>query len=100
MSWNCSRSCRNPVVDELARLLAIVSRFICCALIPLAAVYNALIIFSLVWTRFVALHPWQVLGCKLVELGMEKRQRLLHHLGLALDDDQVHGSLDRILIGG
>ena len=47
MSWNCSRSCRNPVVDELARLLAIVSRFICCALIPLAAVYNALIMFLL-----------------------------------------------------
>src|SRR5271154_1846660 len=44
MSSNWSLRWRKPAVAELARLLATVSRLACCALIPLAAVYNARII--------------------------------------------------------
>src|ERR1035438_374825 len=46
------RNWRKPVVEELARLLAMVSRFNCCALMPLAAVYKARIITALLqgWT--------------------------------------------------
>src|ERR1035438_629865 len=135
MSWNSRRNWRNPVVEELARLLAIVSRFICCALMPLAAVYKARIIlapFSRQWsvnsgqrlvpkartteepspappspvivhcslsTVHCCSYPGQILGCNLVELGVEDGEGLLHHLRLALHDDQIQRTLNHILVG-
>ena len=45
-------------------------------------------------------HPRQIFGGNLVELGVEDGERLLHHLRLALHDDQVERSLDHILVGG
>src|ERR1700691_2322658 len=102
MSWNSSRSWRKPVVEELARLLAMVSRFSCWALMPLAAVYKARIILFLSarpgreWRRYVnsetALDPGQVFGRKLVEVGMKECDRFLQHLRLSLHDDQIQRS--------
>ena len=103
------RNWRKPVVDELARLLAMVSRFICCALIPLAAVYKARIIANLLegfWTIPCSLFPvpcrshlGQILGGDLVELGMEDGERFLHHLRLALNQNQVQRPLNHVLVG-
>src|ERR1035441_4412836 len=102
MSWNSRRNWRNPVVEELARLLAIVSRFNCCALMPLAAVYRARIMFFLVSEEIAGSFSYfgQILGGDLVEFGVEDGERLLHHLRLALHHDQVQRALDDILVGG
>src|ERR1700760_605134 len=98
MSWNWSRNCRNPVVEELARLFAMVSRFICCAVIPLAAVYSARIISSPRVRRRSVLNSRQILGCCFVEVRMEDRKCLLHHLRLALHHHQVERPLHGILV--
>src|SRR3984957_6558867 len=57
MSANGPCRCLKPAVPELAKLFAIVSRLVCWALIPLAAVYKARIIsssFSYVEEQLVA----------------------------------------------
>src|ERR1700692_1593092 len=113
MSSNCSCRCLKPAVAEFARLLAIVSRLACWALMPLAAVYRARIIAALrrtarPETRYpVFLFPipcslpldlGQLLGRDLVEVGVEDRHRPLHHLGLALGQHQLEGSLHGVLV--
>ncbi len=47
----------------------------------------------------LSLHPGQVLSGELVELGVEYGERLLHHLRLALHDDEVERALNDIFIG-
>src|SRR5712692_7495736 len=43
-SWNCVRRDLNPAVLAFARLCAILSMLICCAFMPLPALYKARII--------------------------------------------------------
>src|SRR5215471_12749935 len=95
MSSNCSLRRRKPAVAELARLFATVSRFDCWALIPLAAVYNArIMVFSV-----VSSDAGNLLGRGLVKVVVEYAKSLLHHLGLALDENQLHGSVNSVLVG-
>src|SRR6185437_6595698 len=103
MSSNWSLRSRNPAVAEFARLFATVSRFACCALMPLAAVYNARIISSsfrpAVFRRDrTASNARQVLRRNLVKTVIEDAERLLHHLRLPLHQDHLHGAVNRIFI--
>ena len=51
-SWNCARRILKPAVLALARLWAMLSTFICCAVMPLAALYSARIMNSPSQTDF------------------------------------------------
>src|ERR1700735_2226322 len=101
MSSNCSFRPLNPAVAEFERLLATVSKFACCALIPLAAVYKARIISNLQSfvlqpdtrqdtrpliphpsKRYPRLNPRKFLRRRLIKLVIEHTQSLLHHLRL------------------
>jgi len=54
--------------------------------------------WSVPYSLFPALRPWAALRWLPVEGGVEDGKGLLHHLGLALDQDQLHGSLDGVLV--
>ncbi len=45
------------------------------------------------------LYARQIFRCELIEVVVKCIERLLHHLRLALDHDQIHRSLHYILIG-
>src|SRR6476660_7451753 len=95
MSSNCNLRRRKPALAELARLLATVSMCACWSLMPLAAVYNARIMVSPWWR----LDARELFSRGLVKVVVEYAERLLHHLGLALDEDELHSAVDSVLIG-
>src|ERR1700674_1450464 len=78
-----------PAVLELDRLLAMVSRFVCCACIPLAAVYSARNMVS-------SLDFCQVGAGNAVKFVVKQRQGALQHFGLALHSDQRYHRTDGI----
>src|SRR5215469_6374183 len=41
----------------------------------------------------------QFFSCSLVEIVVEDAERLLHHLRLSLHEDELHGSVDGVLVG-
>src|SRR5271166_1484093 len=106
----------NPVVFELARLLAIVSTFICCAVIPLPALYNAriILVFPLLLSSrysclpaFLALcmmptaelaHFCNVLNRAAIHV-QAYRQRLLERFKLPHDTHQADRAFGRLAVG-